>query len=59
MRRACARARRRRQEFAKHNVTDVVRVCNPTYSVQPLRDANITVHVRSARAAKGRARRGA
>ena len=31
-------------EFKKYNVTDVVRVCEPTYSVKSLFDANITVH---------------
>ena len=34
------------QEFKKHNVTDVVRVSNPTYGTQPLADAHIAVHVR-------------
>ena len=47
------------QEFVKHNVTDVVRVCNPTYSIQPLQEANIAVHVRPTRAGEGCARRGA
>jgi protein tyrosine phosphatase type 4A len=31
-------------EFQKHNVTNIVRACDPTYSVEPLRAVNITVN---------------
>eukprot|EP01098_Paradermamoeba_levis_P016084 TRINITY_DN846_c0_g1_i2.p1 TRINITY_DN846_c0_g1~~TRINITY_DN846_c0_g1_i2.p1 ORF type:complete len:159 (-),score=42.43 TRINITY_DN846_c0_g1_i2:369-845(-) len=32
------------QEFQKHNVKNVVRVCEPTYSTGPLEQAGIKVH---------------
>lgn len=38
------------QEFKRHNVRHVVRVCDPTYSAAPLEDIGIKVHVRSTRA---------
>ena len=34
------------QEFKRHHVRHVVRVCDPTYSATPLEDLGIKVHVR-------------
>lgn len=34
------------QELKKHGVTDIVRVCQPTYSKVVVEQNNITVHVR-------------
>ena len=33
--------------FLQHNVTHVVRVCDPTYSIETIEAAGIAVHVRS------------
>ncbi|CAI2164986.1 315_t:CDS:2, partial [Funneliformis geosporum] len=32
------------QEFERYNVTDVVRVCDPTYNSEPLESRGIVVH---------------
>jgi len=32
------------QEFERYNVTDVVRVCDPTYNTEPLEARGIKVH---------------
>ena len=34
------------QELQKHNVKDIVRVCDPTYSTDSLAKVGISVHVR-------------
>jgi len=32
------------EEFVSHNITDVVRVCQPTYEIEPLKKHNINVY---------------
>jgi len=34
------------QECQKHNVSNIVRACEPTYGIAPLTKAGISVHVR-------------
>ena len=45
------------RECKKHNVTDIVRVCEPTYDAAEVEAAGIAMHVRLRRAGRGRCTR--